>query len=448
MSSQPEDPSGTPCAGSVPDVLERIRREVGELKDTLWVARRSGELMNTVAGAEALKSTVDALVLDVVRELEATNAVKPAGWASTQDFVTAMAGGHKSSGSAVVRLAHEVQTTLMTPIGEAMADGWLSTAKAHVIVRAIDDLPGNQEVRERGVAFMLGEAKGLDASDLRRVGKRLVSVVDPDGDARRDEQALAREERSAHLNRVLSLKDDGAGGCWFNGRCSSEDGAKLRTTLMPLAKPLPSGGPVCDADTCDLPGCGHDGRDARDHGARMLDALMQLCENAATANQLPECHGVTPRVSITIDLTDLKRQTGYGTTETGEDLSAATVRRMACDADVIPIVLGTQGEVLDVGHHQRLATAAIWKALVARDKHCRFPHCTRPPVMCHAHHLIHWCDGGTTSLQNMILLCGHHHRLIHAGPWDIRRTGPNEFAVDPPPGIRRMRTSGREPPED
>ena len=151
---------------------------------------------------------------------------------------------------------------------------------------------------------------------------------------------------------------------------------------------------------------------------------------------------------MTIDLEDLINQTGHGTTDTGEDVSGETVRRMACDADLIPIVLGTNGEVLDVGHQQRLVTPAIWKALVVRDRHCRFPNCTRPPVMCHAHHLIHWCDGGKTSLANMLLLCGHHHRLIHAGPWRIRRTGPNSYAFDPPPGTRRMTTTGREPPDD
>ena len=149
-----------------------------------------------------------------------------------------------------------------------------------------------------------------------------------------------------------------------------------------------------------------------------------------------------------MDFEDLREETGFGTTETGEDLSAETVRRMACEAEVIPTVLGTDGAVLDVGRAQRLVTAVIWLALVARDQHCRFPNCTRPPIMCHAHHLIHWIDGGVTSLENLILLCGHHHRLIHAGPWEIRRTGPNSYAFDPPPGTRRMSTTGREPPDD
>jgi len=193
-------------------------------------------------------------------------------------------------------------------------------------------------------------------------------------------------------------------------------------------------------------GCGHDGRDPRDHGVRMLDALVDACRKLQTADVLPESHGATPRLTLTMDLEDLRNLSGFATTETGEQLSVTAIRRICCDASVIPAVLGTTAEVLDVGRTQRLVTAAIWKALVARDQHCRFPHCTRPPLMCHAHHIQHWADGGPTSLDNMILLCGHHHRLIHAGPWAIRRDGPAEFSFEPPPG-RQTRT-GRPPPDD
>ncbi len=446
MTNQPIDPPSTACAGGVPAELAMMRQQVHELAHTMWAARDRAEVMDTVVEIESLKSTLDALELGVVRELEATQAVKEVGWASTADFLTAVAGGHKGCGQAMVRLATAVDEPLLTPVAEALADGWLSTAKAHVVRHAIDDLPGNVMVRQRGVEAMLTEAKALDATELRKVARYLVSRIDPGGDERRAERELDREERAAHLGRELSIRFDGAGGARISGRCASEDAARLKATLLPLSRPVPTNGGVCDPGSCVVPGCGHDGRDPRDHGTRMLDALLDLCDRAATAEVLPECHGATPRVAVTIDLTDLKNQTGFGTTETGEDLTATTIRRMCCDADLIPIVLGTQGEVLDVGRQQRLVTTAMWKALVARDHHCRFPHCTRPPVMTHAHHIVHWADGGETSLTNLILLCGHHHRLIHAGPWQIRRTGPNTFAFDPPPGTRRRSSTRREPP--
>ncbi len=125
------------------------------------------------------------------------------------------------------------------------------------------------------------------------------------------------------------------------------------------------------------------------------------------------------------------------TTDDGLDLAPSVVRRLACDADLIPIALGTHGEVLDVGRTQRLVTTALWRALVCRDAHCAFPGCTRPPVMCHAHHIIHWADGGHTKLTNLVLLCGQHHRTIHHTPWEVRLNpddGRPEFLPPPKPG--------------
>jgi hypothetical protein len=179
----------------------------------------------------------------------------------------------------------------------------------------------------------------------------------------------------------------------------------------------------------------------------MLDALLDACRRLQTTDLLPESHGATPRLTLTMELQDLKNLAGIATSETGEQLSTSAIRRICCDSHVIPAVLGTNSEVLDIGRTQRLVTAAIWKALLARDQHCRFPNCTRPPMMCHAHHIQHWIEGGETSLGNMILLCGHHHRLIHNEPWTIRRQSPAEFTFEPPPGTRRART-GRPPPDD
>ena len=179
----------------------------------------------------------------------------------------------------------------------------------------------------------------------------------------------------------------------------------------------------------------------------MLDALVEACRRLQTAEVLPETHGATPRLTLTIDYQQLLDLSGLATTETGEQLSASAVRRLCCDAEIIPAVLGAESHVLDVGRHMRLASAAIWKALVARDRHCRFDNCTRPPLMCHAHHIKHWVDGGETSLDNMLLLCGHHHRLIHSGPWEIRVVSPGVFEFVGPSRHHRALPSPRPPPD-
>ena len=156
-----------------------------------------------------------------------------------------------------------------------------------------------------------------------------------------------------------------------------------------------------------------------------------------TTDQAPDSHGARPRLTITTTLDTLRTGIGPAVTDDGLDLTPSVVRRLACDADLIPAVLGTHSEVLDVGRLHRLVTAALWRALIARDQHCTFPGCTRPPLMCHAHHIQHWADGGPTSLDNLALLCGHHHRLIHDTPWQIRLNPTDhqpEFLPPPKPG--------------
>ncbi len=225
--------------GGAAAVLDGVRGQVSELAQTLWAARPASELTDTVVAIESLKSTLDALELTVTAELEATNAVKAEGWASTRDFLTAVTGGHLGTGPQLVRLATTLTQDLFTPVAEAMAHGWLSTTKAGVITRAVDTLPNSCD-RQRAVQVMLDEAKRLNASELTKAGRHLWAVIDPDGQDRADEQALDREARAAHHGRHLSITPDQCGGAWIKGRCSAEDAALMRSTLMPLAAPVPT----------------------------------------------------------------------------------------------------------------------------------------------------------------------------------------------------------------
>jgi hypothetical protein len=117
-----------------------------------------------------------------------------------------------------------------------------------------------------------------------------------------------------------------------------------------------------------------------------------------------------------------------GILDDGGQLSPATVRRMACDANLIPTVLKGDGQVLDVGRERRLFTGHLRRALVVRDRGCAFPSCDRPARWCEGHHIKHWLDGGPTALHNAVLLCGFHHRLIHHNDWQVRiKAGLPEF---------------------
>ena len=140
------------------------------------------------------------------------------------------------------------------------------------------------------------------------------------------------------------------------------------------------------------------------------------------------------RVSTSLDalLEGLHRA---GITDSGESLSAATVRRMACDAEIIPTVLNSKGRVIDVGRRTRRVSEALRCVLIARDGGCVWPGCDAPPSRCDAHHIKHWADGGLTNADNLALLCHRHHILLHEGRHRIKPVG-DAWVVLRPDGTR------------
>src|SRR5205085_8127131 len=121
-----------------------------------------------------------------------------------------------------------------------------------------------------------------------------------------------------------------------------------------------------------------------------------------------------------------------GWLETGAPISAAAARNLACDATVIPIVLGAPSQPLDIGRTSRLIPPAIRRALIARDGGCTFPGCDRPPGWTDAHHTIFWANGGPTAIENLALTCGRHHDTIHHHGWTITMTGGLPWYTPPP----------------
>ena len=127
-----------------------------------------------------------------------------------------------------------------------------------------------------------------------------------------------------------------------------------------------------------------------------------------------------PLLTITMDQRWLRLAVGHGTLDSGALVDAATVRRWACDAEIVPMVLGSRSEPLDIGRRSRLVPDAMRRALTFRDRGCAFPGCTRRPRRCEAHHVDHWGNDGPTALDNLTLLCRHHHQVIHHGHWTVQ----------------------------
>ena len=159
--------------------------------------------------------------------------------------------------------------------------------------------------------------------------------------------------------------------------------------------------------------------DVRTGPQRNADALLEVCGLARTAQDCPTTAGEPPHLTVTIDWDALRTGLGVATLDYGTQVSAAEARRWACDAKIIPVVLGGKSEPLDVGRAMRTLPLSIRRALVARDRGCVFPGCDRPPGMCQAHHCLHWIDDGETSVENCVLLCEAHHRHVHHTGWEI-----------------------------
>ena len=434
MSISDLHPQPSPAA-----VLTRMVEELRELDATWWTHQTDDDLVATVEQLAQLRAVAAAVQAGAVAEADHRDLGRQKlAYGSTGDWLTHLGGLRKGEGRRIVARAHAL-TGPLEATRDAMAAGTVSPEQADVIVKAVDALPSGTVVRSRGEATLLDHAGAFDATDLARTGRHLVHVVDPDAVDRKLERQLDREERASHHTRYLSIVGDGAGGVRVKGRGSAEDGALLKAALLPLTAPAPA----VDEHVGELV---HDPRDA---GARMWDALIQTAQHALDTDLPPDSHGAPTRLTVTTTLQSLREgltgPTGpagpAGLAETAvPELSVATIRRLACDAEIIPAVLGTTSEPLDVGRAKRLVTPAIWAALVLRDRHCVFPGCDRPPLMCHAHHIRHWINGGDTNLDNLALLCGHHHRVIHHSPWEIRLNPHDhrpEFQPPPKPGVER-----------
>jgi hypothetical protein len=173
----------------------------------------------------------------------------------------------------------------------------------------------------------------------------------------------------------------------------------------------------------------------------LLIGLVSACRIALAGGGLPASGGHRPQVMVTINYRDLiddltntgntgKTDTAGNAGHTGttsqaghavfaHQLSARSIRKLACDADIIPMVLGGEGQILDLGRTRRLFPAYLRRALVARDKGCAFPDCTVPATWSEAHHIIPWATGGTTSLSDGVLVCSRHHHVLHENDWTV-----------------------------
>jgi uncharacterized protein DUF222/HNH endonuclease len=340
--------------------------------------------------------------------------------------------------------------------------------------------------------FLAEKARSLAPHGLARVAAQLISALDQDGVApdegpeasdelrigRRADGSLALRGRftgRADIQLILAAFDA------LSGRAGAEDErgleARYAATLLELCglamapggiganvaaedranpsetTPPPEHG---DGDPANLlPSSLHPDDVARRerYEQQLRDARSEAddagseaaaAENDVVADHEPDAAGgeVPPALArlrapgralltVTMPYSWLRDGIGHGLVGADEAISPAEARRLACDAGIVPMVLGTRSEPLDVGRLSYRIPEGIRRALVIRDQGCAFSGCTRRPERCDGHHVEHWADGGETSLANLCLLCPFHHRLVHHGQWRIEMIGGRPWFIPP-----------------
>jgi hypothetical protein len=301
------------------------------------------------------------------------------------------------------------------------------------VARALPTLPLLSAALQRG-QISYAKVRALTRITTPATEERLLAIAHH-GTASQVERLVRawrwcdrREDDRKHLWRSASCVVDEDGMVILRARLTPEQGAVVQRALEAASDRL------YQESRQAMP----DGRIEEEvsFAQRQADALAMMAEAALTADLDRGSAG--DRYQVVLHVETVGTPLGLEAPPVLEladgpiGVSAETSRRLACDASVVVIHEGTNGSVLDVGRKSRTVPAPIRRALAARDKRCLFPGCTAR--RCDAHHLDHWADGGPTALDNLILVCRRHHRLLHEGGFSVERTETGDVMFRRPDG--------------
>lgn len=302
-----------------------------------------------------------------------------------------------------------------TRLSAAVTDGSVNLPQARVIAHALEELPDAElgaEVLVKAEDALIEHARSYGPRELRRLGRRILEVAAPDVCEEAEGKALEVEERRAATLTSLSLQRLGDGTSRISGRLSDAVADRLLTYLDAYTSPRHRAAmhekPV----------------GARQRRGQAFQAFLE----AADPGRMPLHGGDATTVLVTIGLDALSSQLAAVGLVGEEPISAAEVRRLACTAEIVPVVLGGRSEPLDLGRASRLFSPAQRKAMQVRDKRCRTEGCTVPAAWCEAHHdKLPWVKGGRTDLEDGVLLCSWHHHRAHDPRYDARRLPDGDY---------------------
>ena len=394
--------------------MSELRSAVEGMRFETLAEQPDARLEEDFAELQRAAELIDAERLRRLAEIERRGTYRRDGHLSAASWLASTFKVAWGTARNEVRLARALEDMPVTR--RALEDGDLSMFAARVLVDARD---ADHEAFRSSEATLVEAARIHSMQDVRRVAAYWRQATEREA-AMGGEEKL-RERRRLHASVTFM------GMVRVDGDLDPETGETLLTALRA----------VLDAESRTK-----STDDGRTPAQRRADALGEVCRQWLDLGDRPTVAGERPHVTVTVGAEALARGEPAGgdaadgpgslseLDHTGP-VDPALARRIACDGSIRRVVLAGRSEPLDVGRRTPVVSPALRRAVIVRDRECRFPGCDRPHSWCDAHHVVHWADGGPTALANLILLCRRHHRMVHA------RSGFSLVLEDGRPVFRR-----------
>ncbi len=375
---------------------------------------------DTVLELADLKSRLAAYEYAVLAHAERVQVGAETGCTSTGVWAANATRTRKNVAAAQVRLAVALDGRWHR-VRDALAAGAMNPDQARVVITALEDLPEDLDAALVATAeeALVGYAADFDPQELQTLGAHVLTLIAPEVGEDIDRKRLEEQERKAAHKRRLSLTFDGHGSAHGRFTLPTAQGQMLHKLLLAFASPGHLNA------TTDETGHGREWVTGRPSAQKLGEAFCELIETYPRT-AVPDLGGFSGTVVVTTTLADLRHDIGTAILDTGGQITVAQARRLACEAMVIPVVLGGAGQVLDAGRARRFYTPTQRLAMAVRDGGCTARGCDWPPGLCHAHHDQRWVDGGKTDLKDGRLLCAHHHARAHDPAYAITTHADNQ----------------------
>ncbi|MCE3555718.1 HNH endonuclease [Pseudonocardia sp. RS11V-5] len=420
-------------AGPVGTARERLHQAIAQLVDAAGPTAAADDVIDALRVCEEARRTLDRVVVDATADLQRRGVFAERGYRSPTGALSDLLGWERFEARRRVIAAESVCAQVgldgaalparLPATATVFASGEAGLRHVEVIARLLDAGPARRlspETWAGAEVQLAANAGAYTPSELHTWGTQLIELLDQDGPEPDDSPP-------AQVNELRISRFRTRPGGKLTGRY---DDAAL---FDAIAAAVDAGAAPRDPD------------DQRTAAERQAEALAEVCAQVLARGRLPETGGRRPQLTVAVRLEDLERRAASASLEFGGQLTPQTLRQLACDAAVIPVVLDGTGVPLDIGRLSRAVPDGLRRAVTTRGNGCAFPGCDRPPSWCEIHHVQEWQHGGPTALGNLVMLCAVHHRLIHHSHWEVRiLDGLPEFI--PPSWIDLTRTPRRRPP--